>query len=68
MAGDRAPPETSPLGPLTAASCFGEAALRRYLTARVDKRPSALIDDLAGLVSTLLPDDDIALLDLTADH
>jgi len=42
--------------------------LRRYLTARVDKRASALIDDLAGLVSTLRPDGDIALLALTADH
>lgn len=52
----------------TGASCFGEAALRRYLTPRVDKRAWALIDDLAGLVSTLRPDDDIAPLALTADH
>ncbi|BBZ07849.1 hypothetical protein MDOR_20180 [Mycolicibacterium doricum] len=52
----------------TGGSCFGEAALRRYLTLRVDKRASELIDDLAGLVSTLRQDDDIALLALTADH
>lgn len=68
VAGDPAPPETFTQGPPTGASCFGEAALRRYLTPRVDKRASELIDDLAGLVSTLRPDDDIALLALTADH
>lgn len=67
VAGDPAPPETFTQGPLTCGG-FGEAALRRYLTPRVDKRASELIDDLAGLVSTLRPDDDIALLALTADH
>ncbi|BBY16022.1 hypothetical protein MLIT_16140 [Mycolicibacterium litorale] len=52
----------------TGSGCFGEDALRRYLTPRVNMRASELIDDLAGLVPTLRPDDDIALLALTADH
>ncbi|MFS0896331.1 PP2C family protein-serine/threonine phosphatase [Mycolicibacterium litorale] len=51
----------------TGSGCFGEEALRRYLTHRVHLGASDLIDDLAALVPTLRPDDDIALLALTAD-
>lgn len=51
----------------TGSGCFGEEALRRYLTLRLKKRASELIDDLVGLIATLRPDDDIALLALTAD-
>lgn len=52
----------------TAAGCFGEDALRRYLAPRVGSGASALIAGLADLVPTLRPADDIALLALTADH
>ncbi|MGE2717071.1 PP2C family protein-serine/threonine phosphatase [Mycolicibacterium litorale] len=52
----------------TGSVCFGEEALRRYLTHRVQMGASDLIDDLAGLIPTLRPDDDIALLALTADY
>jgi sigma-B regulation protein RsbU (phosphoserine phosphatase) len=45
---------------------FGESALRRFLAERIDLGAAELITELSQLVPTLQPDDDIALLALTA--
>lgn len=47
---------------------FGEENLRRHLEGRVGLSAAQLVDDLSDLVHTLRPDDDIALLALTADR
>ena len=47
--------------------CYGEEALRAFLADRVGLPAVDLINELATLVPTLRPDDDIALLALTAD-
>lgn len=47
--------------------CFGEAALRGFLAERTGRAAADLVNDLATLVSTLKPDDDVALLALTVD-
>jgi sigma-B regulation protein RsbU (phosphoserine phosphatase) len=46
---------------------FGEEDLIRHVAARIGLTATRLVDDLADLVLTLRPDDDIALLALTAD-
>jgi phosphoserine phosphatase RsbU/P len=46
---------------------FGEPALRRFLSERTALSAGELITELAELVPTLRPDDDIALLALTAE-
>lgn len=46
--------------------CFGEDRLRAFLAARIAMPAEELISDLATLVPTLHPDDDIALLALSA--
>lgn len=48
------------------ADCFGEDALCAFLTERAGLPAAELINDLAALVPTLRPDDDVALLALTA--
>ncbi|TFV54564.1 GAF domain-containing protein [Mycobacterium sp. PS03-16] len=52
----------------TGAGLFGEDGLSEYLRHRVGLRAADLIADLADLVPSLRPDDDIALLALTADR
>ncbi len=47
--------------------CYGEEALRAFLAERLELPAADLINELALLVPTLRPDDDIALLALTAD-
>ncbi len=47
--------------------CYGEEALRAFLADRLELPAADLINELATLVPTLRPDDDIALLALTAD-
>ena len=46
---------------------FGEPALRLFLSERVGMPAVQLIADLAELVATLRPDDDVALLALTVE-
>ncbi|MGY4708479.1 PP2C family protein-serine/threonine phosphatase [Mycolicibacterium sp. CBM1] len=46
---------------------FGESALRLFLSERVGLPATRLVAELADLVSSLRPDDDVALLALTAD-
>ena len=48
--------------------CFGESALRTFLTERTGLPAADLINDLATLVTALRPGDDVALLALTADR
>jgi phosphoserine phosphatase RsbU/P len=48
--------------------CYGEEALRAFLADRVKLSAADLINELATLVPTLRPEDDIALLALTADR
>jgi Stage II sporulation protein E (SpoIIE) len=47
--------------------CFGEDALRAFLADRVALRADELIGELATLVPDLHPDDDVALLALSAE-
>lgn len=47
---------------------FGEPALRLFLSERVRLPAAELVSELAGLVSELRPDDDVALLALTAER
>jgi phosphoserine phosphatase RsbU/P len=47
---------------------FGESALRLFLSERVGMPGAELIPELAELVSELRPDDDVALLALTAER
>ncbi|MBV8965009.1 MAG: SpoIIE family protein phosphatase, partial [Mycobacteriaceae bacterium] len=47
--------------------CFGEDALRVFVADRAGQSAVHLVNDLAALVPTLRPDDDVALLALTAD-
>lgn len=48
------------------ATTFGESALRVFLSERVEMPAAELISELAELVERLRPDDDVALLALTA--
>ncbi len=48
--------------------CFGENALRVFLADRADLAAAELVNELARLVPTLHPDDDVALLALTAER
>ncbi|MCW2650434.1 MAG: phosphoserine phosphatase RsbU/P [Mycobacterium sp.] len=48
--------------------CFGEDALCRFLADRIGLPAAPLINELATLVLALRPDDDVALLALTADR
>ena len=48
--------------------CFGDAALRAFLADRTNRAAADLVNDLATLVPTLRPDDDVALLALAADR
>lgn len=49
------------------ATTFGESALRVFLSERVGMPAGQLVPELAALVNTLQPDDDVAFLALTAD-
>ncbi len=50
------------------ATTFGESALRVFLSERVGMPAAELISELAELVAELRPDDDVALLALTAER
>lgn len=49
------------------AECFGEEALIAFVAERVGMPAPELVGELAALVHSLHPDDDVALLALTAD-
>jgi len=50
------------------AATFGESALRLFLSERAGMPAAGLISELAELVAELRPDDDVALLALTAER
>lgn len=49
-------------------TCFGEQGLMTFLHERVDLPAAALIGELATLIPSLHPDDDVALLAMTVDR